>query len=654
MRPGYALRHILLQQGEHPVPLGAVERDALLQVGVERAAAHELRRDVLVEDGRAEVQRLLADIDLVQQRFGAEDPAEPEAGGEDLGETPQVQGPLRRERIDRGHRFAAVAQLAVGAVLHDEEIVFAREFYQRLPLLQRHRLSARILEIRDHVAELDRPAEIERVQRPHVGAVGPEGLQGAEVGRARGQDHVAGVRQHTRADVDPLLRGGGDLDVRHRHAAAPRDHLPQLRHTLRSPILKGLGAILFEHLRADAADVVDGESGRVGVAAGEGIDGGEIDFLEDLADRRAHERAHVLREKPRIIRERNLLRRTGQIHVRESAPVRQRPELHRQPRNPRLDIDTENAVGRSLPDGRPEIIFRFPKNQFPLRCPPPAFLFERSEVGISRPARSRDFAISKVGKGLEGRRGFGGYAPVFKSGCDSGRGNARAAGERLPLDPLLERPHPQRPVGIDRHEIGVGPDRREKRIPAGCAAFLFHVHGLRIRHETHEMARPRVQEPAVQRGTELPHVDHPQAHRLAATLAGEDLARVQPVGRGEAVHPPVARGDAQRIGKRHDAASAVAAHHPAGAVGIVILHPEIQPLSPFGQDHQAVGAVLRAERGDALRRAEGGDILRPPVQDHEVVAGTGIFMQFRHQRNRSSRVTDPAVFSSRYFTMTGQ
>ena len=169
------------------------------------------------------------------------------------------------------------------------------------------------------------------------------------------------------------------------------------------------------------------------------------------------------------------------------------------------------------------------------------------------------------------------------------------------------------------------------------------------------MARPCVQEPAVQRGTELPHVDHPQAHRLAAALAGEDLARVQPVGRGEAVHPPVARGDAQRIGKRHDAASAVAAHHPAGAVGIVILHPEIQPLSPFGQDHQAVGAVLRAERGDALRRAEGGDILRPPVQDHEVVAGPGIQMQLCHRyRSRSSSVTDPAVFSSRYFTMTGQ
>ena len=269
MRPGHALRHVFVQQGEHLVPLGAVQRDALLQVGVQRAAAHEFRRHVLVHDRRAEVQRLLADIDLVQQLHGSEDPAQPEARGENLGEAPQVERPLRRQGIDGRHRLAAVAQLPVRAVFYDQEILLPRHRHQLFALFQRHRLPARILEIRNHVAEL-RP-RASGAKDLDFGAVGLEGLQGAEVGRGGGENHVAGIDEHAGADVDTLLRGGRDLHVLHRDAIAPRDHLPELRHALRRPVLERLGAIFLQHLRADAADVLNGEGRRVGIAAGERI-----------------------------------------------------------------------------------------------------------------------------------------------------------------------------------------------------------------------------------------------------------------------------------------------------------------------------------------------------------------------------------------------
>ena len=177
------------------------------------------------------------------------------------------------------------------------------------------------------------------------------------------------------------------------------------------------------------------------------------------------------------------------------------------------------------------------------------------------------------------------------------------------------------------------------------------------------MARPRVHEPAVEGRIERPHVDHPQAHDLAIARPGKDLPGVHPVRGAEMQHAAVGGPDAQRVRECRDAASAVAAHHPAGAVGIVVFHPEILVRIVL-QDHEPVRAnpavrspeagLAVAQGGDARSVAEGGNILRPPVQDHEIIAGTGIFMQFRHQRNRSSSATEPAVFSSRYLTMTGQ
>ena len=141
--------------------------------------------------------------------------------------------------------------------------------------------------------EVIRGQRVSGAERADYCAVGFERLQGAEIGRRRGQDDIARIHEHARADIDALLRRGRDLDVLHRDAIALRDYLAKLRHTLRRPVLERLGAILLQHLRTDAADILQRERGRVGIAPGKRIDGREIHFLEDLAHRRAHEGRNV-------------------------------------------------------------------------------------------------------------------------------------------------------------------------------------------------------------------------------------------------------------------------------------------------------------------------------------------------------------------------
>ena len=103
--------------------------------------------------------------------------------------------------------------------------------------------------------------------------------------------------------------------------------------------------------------------------------------------------------------------------------------------------------------------------------------------------------------------------------------------------------------------------------------------------------------------------------------------RVHPV-RGTEQPGTVGRGRAQAqiIGKRHDAAAAIAAHHAAGSIGVVELHDKIG-LRIQRQNHEPVGVVLPAQLADARRLAEGIHPALAPVQHHKVVTGAGKFIQ---------------------------
>ena len=118
-------------------------------------------------------------------------------------------------------------------------------------------------------------------------------------------------------------------------------------------------------------------------------------------------------------------------------------------------------------------------------------------------------------------------------------------------------------------------------------------------------------------------------------------ARSLSLSKGRAISGP----DAQVIGKRHDAATAVPAHHPAGPVGVVELHGEIHGRSLWfdkltnrslslskgrSQDHQPVGLVLLAQRLDARHLAERGHFPLAAVDDHEVVARSGELIDLFH------------------------
>ena len=208
-----------------------------------------------------------------------------------------MQRALRRQRVNRRHALSAVTQLPVRTVFYDDEIHLPRHCNQLLPLLERHCLPAGILEIRDDVAHF----YAFTVFGNDLGPVGLEGLQGAEVGGGGGEDDVSGVAEDAGADVDALLRGGGDLDVLHRDAVARGDDFAKRRDALRGAVLEGLGAVLFQHQRRQALDILYREGCRIGIPTGEGVYRRQVYDAEYLPYRRPHKRRNVVGEEFGIV-----------------------------------------------------------------------------------------------------------------------------------------------------------------------------------------------------------------------------------------------------------------------------------------------------------------------------------------------------------------
>ena len=122
--------------------------------------------------------------------------------------------------------------------------------------------------------------------------------------------------------------------------------------------------------------------------------------------------------------------------------------------------------------------------------------------------------------------------------------------------------------------------------------------------------------------------------------SGEDCGGVGAVW-GEEVPGAVGGGgcEAEHVGKSHNAAAAVAAHHAAGAVRVVEFHGEVggdssTALGMTGggggmtggggvQYHETVGVVFAAEFGYAGGVAVLLHVAAAAVKDDEVVPGTG-------------------------------
>ena len=191
------------------------------------------------------------------------------------------------------------------------------------------------------------------------------------------------------------------------------------------------------------------------------------------------------------------------------------------------------------------------------------------------------------------------------------------------------------------HKVNIGSFRLENGIPAQPFAFFCNVNGVHIVNEFHEVACPGIEEVTVLYGCDSFYVYHFQAHgpeRFFAALrmtkrAGEDCGGVGAVG-GEEVPGSVGGGwgEAEHVGKSHNAAAAVAAHHAAGAVGVVEFHGEVGGDSSTAlgmtegagaQYHETVGVVFAAEFGYAGGVAVLLHVAAAAVKDDEVVPGSG-------------------------------
>jgi hypothetical protein len=96
---------------------------------------------------------------------------------------------------------------------------------------------------------------------------------------------------------------------------------------------------------------------------------------------------------------------------------------------------------------------------------------------------------------------------------------------------------------------------------------------------------------------------------------------VQAVGGEEGVVVGCGGCDAEPIGESHDAAPAIATHHPAAAIWIIEFHPEIR--IPIIQYHQPICPVLPAKLPYVLRLAEPTHIDAPAIQNDKVIPGSG-------------------------------
>jgi hypothetical protein len=129
--PVYLFGHELDQGVEHRVAPLLVHGGQASHVGppvrvLEVGGDHHLR-----QVRRTEIRTLFAHVDLVQySRLGVY-PPEPDAGGEDLGESPQVNDPIKvpfflLQRRQRGDRLALEAEHPVRVVLHDNQVELPR------------------------------------------------------------------------------------------------------------------------------------------------------------------------------------------------------------------------------------------------------------------------------------------------------------------------------------------------------------------------------------------------------------------------------------------------------------------------------------------------------------------------------------------------
>jgi hypothetical protein len=265
------------------------------------------RRGGLVDRRGVQVGGLLGDGQRRQQPGRRPQPPQPQPRRGDLGEAAQVHdvpvGAGLRGQWE--HRRPAVAQLAVGVVLHHPHAVPRRQLDDLGPPALRHRAAGRVGEGGDQVEQgrslpPDDLRERLRVEAVLVGAdrddAGPgqlEALQCGEVRRVLDEHDRARVEQRGGDQAERLLRTRGDQQVVHAGGQAARGHprgdpRTQRAVALGGRVLEGTPCVgTPEHLVEGGAHAVQVEQLGSGQATGEGDDLRTVEQGEQLAHRRA-------------------------------------------------------------------------------------------------------------------------------------------------------------------------------------------------------------------------------------------------------------------------------------------------------------------------------------------------------------------------------
>ena len=209
--------------------------------------------------------------------------AHPDAGADRLRERRRVDhvvGGVQRQH--RGLGLAREAQLHVGVVLEQHEVVLLGQGHQLLALLARERAAGRVVEVGDDVGQGRPRAALERaLQRGHVDAVVLQ-RDGQELGSqlaqrqqravvARGLDHhqVAGLDQRGEQERVGLHRAVGGDHLLGRHPLAVRDPLHQRLVARRRAVRERACRVLGERGIGGGAQVVDGHDVQRGGSTGE-------------------------------------------------------------------------------------------------------------------------------------------------------------------------------------------------------------------------------------------------------------------------------------------------------------------------------------------------------------------------------------------------
>ena len=273
-------------------------------MGLEIVLGHNAVADNLGPHVGVDVLALLAHHHLLQDRLGPDGVAHPHAGGDDLGEGAGVDHhALGIQGLDGGHVLPGKAQIAVGVVLQDDDVVLPAQLIDFLALLQAHGDAGGVLEVGDGVQVLHVFLGVQGLLQllgvdavflhgdaHQLGPVGAEGVQRADEAGGLAQDGVPLVEQSLGEEVHHLLGAAGDEDV-----VVLGAHMVLLGHVahqvlaqggvaLCDAVLKGVDGGVLQQLLGNLPHRLVGEGVRGGVARGQGDDAGVGGVFQNLPD----------------------------------------------------------------------------------------------------------------------------------------------------------------------------------------------------------------------------------------------------------------------------------------------------------------------------------------------------------------------------------